>query len=184
MFHKIINIVFGLGMIKLFTFNYMNYNAGPPPRKEIPISSVPNNIISGLGLVKQSNGLYAIPGSNLFYSGENIYQPNGGGYKIGNTNYGLYEGDVQGFVKNGDDSGYDPSMAYLMALNAQKARTNYQPVQNLNIYQPASNGPLLNGSPVLSQPTMAGTGSGAGRFLSGGLLGTPINYSAPQTVAK
>lgn len=182
MFHKLMMLFCGMGLVRLCTFNYfMNYG-GPPPRKDIPVSSVPDNIISGLGLVKQSNGLYQIPGSNLYYSGENIYQPNGSGYKLGNTNYGLYEGDVKGFVKGGEDKGYSPSMAYLMAKDSNRMASNYTPVPNLNVYTPASS--LLSAPNFQASYNSSAPMYGAGRFMGNGLLGSELNFNAPQTVGK
>lgn len=161
----------------------MNY--GPPPRQKISTTSVADNVVSGLGLTRQDNGLYAIPGSNLYYSGNAIYQPGGSGYTLNNQDYGKYTGDVKGFIPNDDDSGYDPSIAYLMALNSNRKVNNYQPMQNTSVYTPAS-GNLLSGlnSLLMAPPAVNNNSYGAGRFSNGGLLGSPINYAAPQTVAK
>ena len=181
MVHKTFMLVFGMALVRLCTFNYfMNY--GPPPRKNINVVGVPDNIVSGLGLTKTDNGLYALPNSNLYYSGENIYQRDGSGYKLGNTNYGVYDGDVAGFVRGEDNNGYSPSMAYIMARNANRQANQYQPVMNTSVYSPAS-GDLMSGlNPLLAQAPQYNAGSGAGRFMSGGLLGSPLNFSAPQTI--
>lgn len=134
--------------------------------------------ILGLSQSQQYPGMYQLGNQNLYLTNDRFYQQNQGGnlylQPLGTgTRFKEYTGDVKGFIRP-DDNTYKASQAYISAMLASQntpTQVGGSRIGNVGLYRPAAG---------LVAPTVSGPSSGAGRFLSGGLLGSPIQFGTPS----
>lgn len=181
-FHKLVYLIMGFAMVHLCRFFYAGYyNRGPSYTRlttSTPSYSAQERQILGLSPSQQYPGMYQLGNQNLYLTNNRFYQQDQGGTlyldPLGTgTRFKEYTGDVKGFIRP-DDNTYKASQAYISAmLAAQNAPTQVggTRIGNVGLYRPATG---------LTAPTVSGPSYGAGRFLSGGLLGSPIQFGTPS----
>ena len=179
--HKLIYLICGFAMVEFCRFfYYYNQYRGPSYTRlttSAPSYTPQQQQILGLSQSQQYPGMYQLGNQNLYLTNNRFYQQDQGGTLYldplgSNTRFKEYTGDVKGFIRP-DDSTYKASTAYLNAMMAGQGITPQavKPVGNVGLYRPAAG---------LVAPTVSGPSYGAGRYLSGGLLGSPINFGTPS----
>lgn len=180
--HHIFRLVFGFAMVEFCRFfYYTQYRTGPSYTRlttSTPSYTPQQQQILGLSQSQQYPGMYQLGNQNLYLTNNRFYQQDQGGnlylQPLGtSTRFKEYTGDVKGFIRPEDNGPYKASTAYLNAMMAGQGITPQavKPVGNVGLYRPATG---------LVAPTVSGPSYGAGRFLSGGLLGSPINFGTPS----
>ena len=160
---------------------YYGYSRGPSYTRlttSAPSYTPQQMQILGLSQSQQYPGLYQLGNQNLYLTNDRFYQQDQGGTlyldPLGtNTRFKEYTGTVKGFIRPEDDGPYKASTAYINAMLAGQGvgSQGVAPIGNVGLYRPATG---------LVAPTVSGPSYGAGRFLSGGLLGSPINFGTPS----
>lgn len=198
--HHLIKLFCGFAIVEFCRFFYYLQYQGPSYSRLTPsapsLTSQQRNFLNVRGS-SQYPGLYQIGNQNLYLSGNQVWQQDqSGNYYLQplgtGTRFKRYSGDVKGFVSSGADDAktYEPSMAYLSALQTQ--RTPYKPFAarpapiNVLGYSPST---LLSSiyTPASASTTYTPTETsyGAGRFLGGdGLLGPAISFSPSKSTGK
>ena len=174
-------------MVEFCKFFYYNQYRGPSYSRlttSAPSYTPQQQQILGLSQSQQYPDMYQLGNKNLYLTNNRFYQQDQGGnlylQPLGTgTRFKEYTGDVKGFIRPEDNGPYKASTAYLNAMMAGQGigSIGTSPIGNVGLYRPATG---------LVAPTVSGPSYGAGRYLSGGLLGSSINFGTPsgKTAAK